>query len=803
MTHLLVHLLTHHDPLMLTLVVIDALVGAGLAIAVLSCRVEHAGTAGLRLGAFGVITAGFSFAAFAIALKSAFPQIDLNLKIHWIIGPIAVGLLFSVTSAAIHLHLRRSLRNAMLAGSLLACGVSLMFFGTLNELVKPFHLAYDLTGVIWVTVLGSALLTFALWEQSRRDALRAWLAGIGLAGVALVVLTVGSVASVLPFDAWMSAISRPNDLAFSPMAVLVAAEAIVCLVLSLLGSLLDHQVAARDQLEATRLRQLADSAFEGILIHRGGIVIDGNRSVAALIGAPLESLLGQPLARFLPGEDIGLASAGEEAETRPLEAGLKTFEGKELPVELLSRQIMHRGEPATVSAVRDIRERREAENRIRFLAHHDMLTELPNRVLLRETLEFALRLSGRTNTPLAVLCLDLDGFKLVNDTQGHAAGDELLRHVADRLRHALRRSDFVARVGGDEFVILLTADVSVDSCVRMARRLIERLSASFTVQNQRVNVGTSIGIAMHPQDGDDAAALLERADIALYRAKESGRGWFSMFEIGMDRAMNERRLLEADLRLALSHNELSLVYQPLFDPNGTVTSFEALMRWTHPSRGAVSPMDFIPLAEECGLIIQLGEWALRQACREAQTWSSSIRVAVNLSPIQILRGNLAQSIADILAETGLAPGRLELEITEGVLMDNTEHALATLVALRALGTRLVLDDFGTGYSSLSYLHRFPIDKLKVDRSFVQRIEGDESSRAIVNAIISMSRNLNLQVTAEGVETVPQLTMLREQGCHELQGFLLGRPIPRAAVLGFIAEHVLPAPLDKPKRALSR
>ena len=459
-----------------------------------------------------------------------------------------------------------------------------------------------------------------------------------------------------------------------------------------------------------------------------------------------------------------------------------------MPVEILSRVVSYGGRPALVTALRDVRERRASEERIRFLAHHDVLTELPNRALLNESLDGALNQARRTLTPLAVMCLDLDGFKLVNDTLGHAAGDELLCLVADRLRENVRESDLVARVGGDEFVVLQTTGGQPLAAATLAQRIIGCLSAAFRIGGQDVSVGTSIGIAFYPEDGDTSTVLLQRADIALYRVKQTGRGWFRLFESGMDQDVHRRRDLEQELRTGFQRNEFVLYFQPLFDRDRELVGFEALVRWMHPVRGLVLPGEFIPLAEECGLIIPLGEWIMRTACAAAVGWNHGYRIAVNLSAAQFLRSDVRTMVATILAETGLEPNRLELEITEGVLIENTDGAIDTLNALRAMGTRLVLDDFGTGYSSLSYLQRLPFDKLKVDRSFVQRMETDAGSCAIVKAIIAMSSSLNLEVTAEGVETIEQFQLLCALGCHELQGYLLGHPIPHENVERLLRDY---------------
>ncbi len=787
MTHLLAQLLRDHDLKVMILVLLEVLCGSGICLKILFGHGSRRRPPLVTVILFGLIVTPVSWLAFIMALAGDFPQLCVSVPFRSIIPALAMSLLSSMAAAAIQQRGRRSARNVLMAGSLLACGYSCMLFTGMAALVKPFALAYDLTGVLVVMVLGSALCSFGLWEGSNRNRRHPGMIGSGLAGLGALVLSFGSLAAILPLDGWMNAVSRPDELASSPLAIIISAEAVMVLLLSLSGSLVDNRVAARDQQETNRFRQLAHCTLEGILIHRDGKILDGNESLAGLLGVKLAELRTSPLSRFVaPDADPSIWSP--EHGTVPVETEILAANGSWMPVEILSRTISYGGQPALVTALRDVRERRASEERIRFLAHHDMLTELPNRVLLNESLDLALRSAVRHATPIAVLCLDLDSFKMVNDTLGHAAGDQLLCQVASRLRANLRESDFVARVGGDEFIVLQTSGVQPEHATMLARRIIECLGPCFRIEEQDVTIGVSIGIAVYPQDGLTAVALLKNADIALYRAKQNGPGWFRLFESGMDLALRERRAMEQDLRLALQRNEFTLYFQPLFDKDLELVAFEALVRWVHPAHGLVLPARFISIAEECGLIVPLGEWVLRTACAMAVTWDHACRVAVNLSPAQFLGGGLPAMVAATLAETGLAPNRLELEITEGVLMDNTEGAVRTLSELRGIGARLVLDDFGTGYSSLSYLQRFPFDKLKVDRSFVQRMEADDGSRAIVKAIIAMSRSLNLEVTAEGVETEEQFNLLCAQGCHELQGFLLGRPMPQEAVGQFVHDH---------------
>jgi len=434
------------------------------------------------------------------------------------------------------------------------------------------------------------------------------------------------------------------------------------------------------------------------------------------------------------------------------------------------------GNGGWVATYEDITERKRSEAQIAHMAHHDALTGLPNRVLFRAAMESALaRLCG--NEKLAVLCLDLDAFKSVNDTLGHPIGDALLKIVAERLRGCARESDMVARLGGDEFALIgvCTEPAEVSA---LAQSAIEAISAPCEIEGQQIVIGASIGIGMAPEDGTDPDHLLKKADMALYRAKADGRGVARFFEPEMDERLQARRALEVDLRNALVQGGFELFYQPLVNlKTDAVSGFEALLRWRHPDRGMVLPGDFVPLAEETGLIVPLGEWVLRNACAEAAGWPETVKVAVNLSAVQFKSEGLVPSVISALASSGLPASRLELEITESVLLNNSEAILRVLHQLRGLGVRISMDDFGTGYSSLSYLQSFPFDKIKIDRSFVRDLGEREDSMAIIRAVVGLGDSLGMTTTAEGVETAEQLERLRAEGCTEAQGYLFSPPRP--------------------------
>jgi diguanylate cyclase (GGDEF)-like protein len=439
-----------------------------------------------------------------------------------------------------------------------------------------------------------------------------------------------------------------------------------------------------------------------------------------------------------------------------------------------------------VATHEDITERRRAEQQIAHMARHDALTDLPNRVLLSERLSEALGVAAHHDEMLAVLYLDLDHFKGINDTLGHSVGDELLKAIAERLRNCVNENDTVARIGGDEFAIIQTNIENPSEAAMLARLICDTVKAPYDLNGHVVIADTSIGIAIAPNDGLDVDQLLKNADMALYGAKADGRGAYRFFEADMDARVKSRRSMELALRRALEIGEFELHYQPILDlDQDCVTCCEALLRWRHPERGMIPPGDFIPIAEEIGLIVPLGEWVLRQACLDAAAWPNDVRVAVNLSPSQLINQSLLSVVINALASSGLPAHRLELEITEAVLLQNTEATMATLHRLRELGMRISMDDFGTGYSSLSYLRSFPFDKIKIDRCFISGLPEADDARAIIRAVTGLAGSLRMTTTAEGVETKQQLEQVRLLGCTEIQGFVFSRPQPATDIARFL------------------
>ena len=434
-----------------------------------------------------------------------------------------------------------------------------------------------------------------------------------------------------------------------------------------------------------------------------------------------------------------------------------------------------------VATYEDVTERRHAEARITYMARHDALTGLPNRVVFGERIDQALAEMGR-GSGFAVLSVDLDHFKQVNDTLGHPVGDELLRAVSDRLQSCIREVDTVGRLGGDEFAVVQRDVKQPEDALLLARRIVDIVGAPYDINGHSITIGISIGISLAPDDGSSCEKLLKNSDVALYRAKAEGRGTWRFFEPEMDARLQARLALESDLREALNREEFELYYQPLYHlEQDRISGFEALLRWNHPVRGRVSPAEFIPVAEEIGLIIPLGAWVLRRACAQAMEWPENVRLSVNVSPAQFRSGQLSQHVTAALAAAGLPAQRLELEITESVLLGNNAEVIATLHALRRMGLRIAMDDFGTGYSSLNYLRNFPLDKIKIAQCFIRDLGTTDGARAIVRTIIGLARSLNMSTTAEGVETPEQLAWLRAEDCTEVQGYLFSLPRPASEV----------------------
>lgn len=509
------------------------------------------------------------------------------------------------------------------------------------------------------------------------------------------------------------------------------------------------------------------------------------------VNAAALHLYGRERVEFLALEvrDLEANSTARVGASGERHARHRTASGTELDVIEYARAITVGGRPATLSTIVDVTERKRAEERISFLAHHDPLTGVGNRTTFSQEIEEAVATAVAGHQPFALVLIDLDDFKTVNDTLGHAAGDSVLVETADRVRRLLRRTDLVARLGGDEFAVLLRGALSKEDVQLLAGRIIQAIAQPHGYEGHKLSVGASLGAAIAPVDARDAGTLLKCADLALYRSKREGKGAFHFFEPEMDAEMRERRELELELRSADLERELELHYQPIISlRTGGLRGFEALVRWRNPRRGMVSPAEFIPLAEETGMIDAIGRWVLEEACRRAAGWPKDLIIAVNASAVQFRQGRFADTVSRAIATSKLDPARLEIEITESVLLADTGANLALLQRLKDVGVRVALDDFGTGYSSMSYLRRFPFSRLKIDRSFIRDIGSSRESMAIVRAIIGLGANLGIDTTAEGVETGAQLELLRQERCGEIQGYLFSPPVDSAGAARIIDSY---------------
>lgn len=660
-------------------------------------------------------------------------------------------------------------------GAAIGLGIGVMHYVGMAALEIPGHVIWSVPRVLISIGIGMAIGAASVSVHHRRGgAGLPWLAA-GLMTLAICGLhfTGMAAASIVPD---MSVEVSAQTVGTGALSVAVTALALLILVVSSAVLVLERRLAQRAIEEGRRLKRLVNASVDGLVIIDGGRLVDANTAFAEMAGYSDAVLLPREVAALFPELDITELSLW--TDERAMETSLQQQKGGSCAVELLLRRIDWNGEELRALSVRDITERRAASAKIAHLAFHDVLTGLPNRAVLAERLGDMMERARDSGASVAVLSIDLDGFKVVNDVHGHPAGDGLLVRVAQRLRAVTRGRDLVARLGGDEFAIIQFGAGQPNEARRLAERIQAEFDTPFRIAGKALHVGASIGVSIFPSDAADQVQLMKNADIALYRAKADGRGVTRFFEPEMDRVLRERHQLGLDLRDAIDHGELRIHYQPVARADtGQVTGFEALARWEHPEFGSISPSTFVPIAEEDGMIVQLGLLILSEAVTEAATWDPSLSLSVNLSPGQFLQPDLVGHIRGILAATGLDPHRLDLEITEGLLIRDTGKTLAKLRELKDLGVRISMDDFGTGYSSLSYFLMFPFDKVKIDRCFVGEMLQNRQARAIIRAVIGLGHALGMEVVAEGVEERDQFVALREDGCDLVQGYLVSQPHP--------------------------
>ena len=732
-----------------------------------------------------------------VAMLAYMPGLRLGFDTWPTVLSAGAALLGAWAAFATTLLPRQSTLERASAAFWLVLGVASMHYLGMSAMRVPGVLALDPAGVAGSIAVSGLFAMAAIHALGRLDTVWRFARAAALLAIAVCVLHFGGMGA-LTLTLGGTIPDRAADLQSTTLAASVAVVSIALLGVGFALTLMDWHLRQRQTQERERLRQLVGVSFEGLLIERDGMILDANDRLGQMAGTSTATLVGQTLG----GLGLGAAIRAAKEGAAPRDQHLLRADGRAVPVECLVRPVTYEGQPANAVAVRDLTDRRDSEAALVRMARHDMLTGLPNRLLLDTRLAETLAAAVPTSRPVALLCIDLDGFKSVNDLLGHAAGDELLIQVARRLEGELREDDTLARIGGDEFVVI--APARTGSHEALADRLVRTLAQPFDLSGQTITIGASIGIALAPAHASSPAELLRCADIAMYCAKDAGRNGHRLFEPAMDHALQERQSLERDLRQAIEQETIALHYQPLVNAgSGSVEGYEALLRWHHPTRGAVPPSVFVPLAEEKHLIRALGRWVLETACRTAAAWDAPLSIAVNLSPRQFQEPDLPDYIFDVLRRTGLAPGRLELEVTEGVLVENPEHAARFLSRLRGHGIRVSLDDFGTGYSSLSYLRRFPLDKIKIDKSFVDHMAHDRQSAAIVHGLINLAHTLGLTVTAEGVETLEQLQELQRNACNQVQGYLLGRPAKDRLDHAVVAAAAAPPPPRPPARTTQR
>ncbi|OLF80832.1 hypothetical protein AWH62_14015 [Maricaulis sp. W15] len=707
--------------------------------------------------------------------------------------PVSFGLFETVTSFLLAVIIsscgwafavRSDYRYASaIGGGLVGGGVAAMHFVGVAAMRVGASVVWDAGLVIAALALGvqfaAAAGAVATGGTSRR----------GLFGGA--ALLVGGVVSLHFLS--MSAMELVPDFSvpaqdggLSPklLAITIALGAVFVVSIGLAAAAIDQHLGLRRAAEGHRIRALAEATFEGIAVVRDGLMHDMNGRFCEMLKLERGDLVGMPVAKLaLDAEAIEVLQ--NVRETDPMTCRLRCRDGAPITVQVRAREMDFDGLTARIFAFRDVSSEERARARMVHLAHHDTLTGLPNRLKFREAFEAELRNAWDDDTQVALMFFDLDRFKEVNDVHGHAVGDRLLVAVSERLLDALPRNAVAARLSGDEFAVVLPDVENREDVLLTAQRVVNNVGSPLTIGQLHLKVSASGGVTMFPMDGEDPDRLMNQADLALYRAKGQGRNQVCDFDPKLGLMMQERRMLEADLALAIDDDLLTLNFQPQVRlGDGRVSGFEALVRWHDERRGNVPPSEFVQIAEETGLILKMGEWVLETACREAVNWPDERRIAVNVSPAQFKQGNLVYSVQRALAKSGLAPQRLEIEITEGVLIDDEARALKVLRGLKDLGVGLAIDDFGTGYSSLSYLRAFPFDKIKIDRSFMTGLQNDPEAQIIVRATIDLARELNINVVVEGIEEFDELGALGFQPDLVLQGYLLSRPLTRGQIAGF-------------------
>jgi diguanylate cyclase (GGDEF)-like protein len=796
-------LATEHDWRLVVLAGLVCLLTSVATISIFQRSLATGGRISLLWTTVTGVAAGYGiWATHFIAMLAYTPGVKVGYDLLLTLTSLGAATLITGTGFAIG-SVRRSPTAALCGGAITGLGIAVMHYTGMSALEVPGYIVWVQDLVIASIILGAALSAAAVYVAVFRHGIMATsLAACLLASAILAHHFIGMGAAEIAPDPTRQIAA----LSLSPYAlsIAVASAAIAMLGIGLIAALAagarQHLIevsSAQIAEQAARLEAALTNMSQGLcLFDRDQRVVVANRRYSEMYGLDSEQVRPGTSAREILEARIERGTYGPSAGENFIDGVLDSFaeeandtiqlaDGRFIAVQ---RRRLEDG--GMISTHEDVTKRYLAEARVEHLAHHDIMTGLPNRARLREELETALADLRQDGVPFAVLVLNLDRFKEINDTLGHAAGDALLLAVSQRIRKCVKRGDMVARLSGDEFAIVQKTSNPVEESIALARRTQEVLGADFELRGCNASVGASVGIAIAPQDGDCADELLKNADLALYKAKSDGRGAFHLFEPELDRKMQARRTLEMELRSAISNGGFQLYYQAIVNLElGQICGFEALIRWKHPERGMISPAEFVPLAEETGLIIPLGEWVIRQACGEAGGWPEEFKVAVNVSPIQFRSPNLADVVIQALASAQMTPNRLELEITESVMLEDEEGTLRMLKRLHNLGVRISLDDFGTGYSSLSLLRKFPFDKIKIDRSFVGDLSPTNADAvALVRSVAQLGVSLGMATTAEGVETKEQAEQVGAEGCTEIQGNYISAPRPAAEIRKLIQQN---------------
>jgi diguanylate cyclase (GGDEF)-like protein/PAS domain S-box-containing protein len=769
-----------HDLRLVTVSAVICVLGC-LTTTTLLAKAGEAARRGGRLWLAAAIVFGCSVWSLHFVAMLAFMP---GLEMAYDLGLTALSILVAVGGALMALFAwkasaTRATRVA-LSGVLLGLAISGMHYVGVAAMSFSGFLVFDHAYVVASVMVSIAFSVVAMARAAdlasigRRLEVGGWLTlavcGLHFTGMTAITVAPG-----------MAEVTEGTILGTSTLAIAVGGVSVGILIASLMAIMVEQHMSQRAMQDLGRMRLLSNLAQEVLFIHRNGVVLEVNNAGERLFKASAEDIIGRPVLSLFADDSAPALIRRERCpplDRRPEEMDFQAVDGSYVAVELSCQPIDYLGKPATVVALRDLTDRKRDEARIRHLARHDALTNLPNRYNLQERLDIALDTAEQEGNAIAVVYIDLDRFKPVNDLHGHAAGDELLVQASKRILAEIRSTDTLARVGGDEFVMILTSQPQPEKVSIIATRIIEALRRPFQIEGHQIEIGASIGISLYPEDGADADTLMRAADAAMYRVKEEGRGTVRFYEAAMNAQLQARLRLEQELGGAAGRGELVLHYQPIVNGvTGEVETLEALVRWNHPTRGMVPPMEFIPLAEECGLIDGIGRWVIEAACREAAGWSHPWRVSFNVSPRQFRHTDICAALGGAMRAHGIAPARVVVEVTEGILIEDAEKAVATLNRLREMGVRIALDDFGTGYSSLSYLQLFQFDKFKIDKSFVRTLGESDRALTLTRTIVNLGHNLGLQVTAEGVETQAQLDILRSLGCNQIQGYLVARPGP--------------------------